>query len=135
MAAENSAGLVVADEQPHIVDASEEDDFLDTDTSEVGLGLLERLSVASAVPAQEASGIDADFAADKARFYSPVPWQQHSSSELPLNQADWIEWDGGKVGGRPVSLLRLTCSQIHLHRLLFPFRCGSFHRRPQLRAT
>ncbi len=103
MSAENSSASASVEPAPALVDASEEDDFLDTDTSEVGLGLLEPLtSKATVVPYSEEHITTADFAEGRDRFYSAVPWQRHSPEELTLNQADWIEWEGGKVGGRPV---------------------------------
>jgi len=111
MAAENSSDPVNAEVAPHVTDASEEDDFLDADTSDIGLGLLDKLPKASDILPDSAPTAAADFASDKARFFSPVPWQRHSPAELPLTEADWIEWDGGKVGGRPVSVCTLhVCS-------------------------
>jgi hypothetical protein len=102
MAAENSSQAIPAEPSVEVMDASEEEDYLDSDAYIIGLGLLESLPKSPQVPCTPNVCDAADFDQDKAKFYAPIPWTQHSPTELGLAGSDWIDWDGGKVGGRPV---------------------------------
>ena len=74
------------------------------DDFEVDLGLLE-----AATPPKKVAALDGSEA-----LTFCLPWEEHSGASVPLLNGDWHEWDGGKVGGRPVRAAPAPCT-LHLH--------------------